>query len=172
TPFGVFGATTWLNLMTIGDCAEAGPTRASAATDAAAKINLRIYPPALFLAERAGRCSGRCMPAASIQRSRPKGHCPLAGATLAILAAAQNATFCPLHPKAKRGGEAPHLLFVIPGHAKREPGISRSRVRCFASPRDDGANAPSASRRGRHVALAFHDDLVERAQIGFRRCHP
>ena len=28
---------------------------------------------------------------------------------------------------------------VIPGRAKREPGISRFRVRCFASPRNDGA---------------------------------
>src|SRR5476651_2143966 len=27
---------------------------------------------------------------------------------------------------------------VIPGRAKREPGISRFRVRCFASPRNDG----------------------------------
>jgi hypothetical protein len=32
--------------MTIGDCAEAGPTTASVAIDAAAKINLRIAPPA------------------------------------------------------------------------------------------------------------------------------
>ena len=30
------------------------------------------------------------------------------------------------------------MKFVIPGRAKREPGISRFRVRCFTSPRDDG----------------------------------
>src|SRR5258707_830280 len=29
-PFGVSGDTTWLNLMTIGDCARAGPDSASA----------------------------------------------------------------------------------------------------------------------------------------------
>ena len=30
----------------LGDCATAGPVNANAATDAAAKINLRMYPPA------------------------------------------------------------------------------------------------------------------------------
>src|SRR5215469_594093 len=29
------------------------------------------------------------------------------------------------------------LCVVIPGHAQREPGISRFRVRCYAPPRDD-----------------------------------
>jgi len=29
-----------------------------------------------------------------------------------------------------------NVLNVIPGHAKREPGISRFRVRCCASPRN------------------------------------
>ncbi len=51
-PFGVLVATTWLNLMMIGDCADAGPARANAATDAAASINLRMFPPAFFV-ERA-----------------------------------------------------------------------------------------------------------------------
>jgi hypothetical protein len=32
--------------MTIGSSANAGPARANAATDAAAKINLRMFPPA------------------------------------------------------------------------------------------------------------------------------
>jgi hypothetical protein len=32
-------------LMMIGDCAKAGPASANAATDAAAKISLRMYPP-------------------------------------------------------------------------------------------------------------------------------
>jgi hypothetical protein len=32
--------------MMIGDCAEAGPARTNAATDAAAKINLCMFPPA------------------------------------------------------------------------------------------------------------------------------
>jgi hypothetical protein len=45
----VFEATTWLNLMTIGDCADAGPATAKAATDAAAKISLRMCPPLEFL---------------------------------------------------------------------------------------------------------------------------
>jgi hypothetical protein len=51
SPFGVLVATTWLNLITIGDCAAAGPTRVSAAIDAAAKISLRMIPPVIF-AER------------------------------------------------------------------------------------------------------------------------
>ena len=34
-----------------------------------------------------------------------------------------------------------HLSLVIPGRAKREPGISRFRVRCVASPRNDDASA-------------------------------
>jgi hypothetical protein len=33
----------------IGDCADAGPARANAAIDAAANINLRMFPPARFL---------------------------------------------------------------------------------------------------------------------------
>jgi hypothetical protein len=37
--------------MTIGLSAAAGPTKASAATDAAANINLRMFPPA-YLAKR------------------------------------------------------------------------------------------------------------------------
>jgi hypothetical protein len=45
-------ATTWLNLMTIGACAEAGPASERAATDAAAKISLRIFPPLDFLEAR------------------------------------------------------------------------------------------------------------------------
>jgi hypothetical protein len=45
-PFGVFGATTWLNLMTIGACADAGPAKTNAAIDAAAQTNLRMFPPA------------------------------------------------------------------------------------------------------------------------------
>jgi hypothetical protein len=82
SPFGVFGATTWLNLMMIGDCAAAGltrvgPARANATTDAAASINLRMFPPAYFF--RSAR-SEACMPAAPIQRSRTDCHCPLAGA--------------------------------------------------------------------------------------------
>src|SRR5438093_13323366 len=43
-------------------------------------------------------------------------------------------------------GRPPPLLVVIPGRAKREPGISRfsgaqlrTVVRCYASPRNDGA---------------------------------
>ncbi|MGY4481365.1 hypothetical protein ACVWWR_000556 [Bradyrhizobium sp. LM3.2] len=44
-PFGVSVATTWLNLMMIGDCADAGPVSASAAIDAAAKMSFRMLPP-------------------------------------------------------------------------------------------------------------------------------
>src|SRR5262249_47634447 len=36
---------------------------------------------------------------------------------------------------------------VIPGHAKREPGISRFRARRFASPRNDGAK----NARSKHL---------------------
>ena len=54
-PFGVLGATTWLNLMTIGACADAGPISANAATDAAAKINLRMFPPRDFREARRAR---------------------------------------------------------------------------------------------------------------------
>src|SRR6266487_6791597 len=83
--------------MTIADCAEAGPARANAATDAAAKINLRMFPPAFLLRSALARCSGRCMPAAPIQRSRLECHCPLAGSVFSDFVAVQNATFCPLH---------------------------------------------------------------------------
>jgi hypothetical protein len=51
-PFGVSEATTWLNLMTIGAWAVAGPASANAAIDAAAKISLCMVPPALFLQDR------------------------------------------------------------------------------------------------------------------------
>jgi hypothetical protein len=47
-PFGVFGATTWLNLMTMGSAADAGVIKARAATDAAANKILRIFPPELL----------------------------------------------------------------------------------------------------------------------------
>ena len=45
-PFGVSGATTWLNLMTIGACAAAGPANASAST---AGNFVRAVPLALAL---------------------------------------------------------------------------------------------------------------------------
>jgi hypothetical protein len=41
-PFGVFGATTWLNLMTIGACASAAPGTAMMAAAAAASRSLRM----------------------------------------------------------------------------------------------------------------------------------
>ncbi|HVR56345.1 MAG TPA: hypothetical protein VMT72_05900, partial [Pseudolabrys sp.] len=34
-------------MITIGDCAAAGPARVSAAIDAAASINLRMFPPVI-----------------------------------------------------------------------------------------------------------------------------
>jgi hypothetical protein len=73
--------------MTIGDCADAGLTRTApaivkAAIDAAAKISFRMFPPAKFLQSQPG--PEACMPAEPIQRSRPKHHCPLAGADLLI----------------------------------------------------------------------------------------
>jgi hypothetical protein len=52
-PFGVFEATTWLNLMMIGDCADAGPATANATADAAANINVRMFPPRVIFVERA-----------------------------------------------------------------------------------------------------------------------
>jgi hypothetical protein len=39
-------------LITIGACAAAGPARANAATDAAAKISLRMFPPRYFCGTR------------------------------------------------------------------------------------------------------------------------
>ncbi len=64
SPFGVLGATTWLKLITIGDSAAAGPTEVNAAIDAAAKINLRMFPPLFPGAANAG--SEACMPDAPI----------------------------------------------------------------------------------------------------------
>ena len=50
------------------------------------------------------------------------------------------------HELCRRHSEM-HLSLVIPGRAKREPGISRFRVRCVASPRNDDASAFSPSLR-------------------------
>jgi hypothetical protein len=79
--------------MTIGACAEAGPTKVKAATDAAASISLRMFPPASFFAEREQPGPEACMPAAPLQRSRPECHCPLAGANSIDFAALQNGAF-------------------------------------------------------------------------------
>jgi hypothetical protein len=115
-PFGVFGATTWLNLMTIGDCAAAGPTRVNTAIDAAAKINLRMIPPGYFCrARRAG--SEACMPVASIQRSGSNCHCPLAGPLAKNFAAPQNAIFH--SPAGRMGDPALRPFRVIASEAKQ-----------------------------------------------------
>src|SRR5271169_770584 len=82
--------------MTIGACAKADPVRpdpmkadpmkprparVNAAIDAAANTSLRMYPPACFLRNARDQRSSKAflLLAAPLQRSRPKGHCPLAG---------------------------------------------------------------------------------------------
>jgi hypothetical protein len=47
-PFGVSGATTWLNFRTIGACADAGPIKASAAMAAALRMTFRMSIPPWF----------------------------------------------------------------------------------------------------------------------------
>jgi hypothetical protein len=45
----------------------------------------------------------------------------------------------PLFPLFTGGGALQIIHFVIPGRAKREPGISRFRVQPFGLPRNDSA---------------------------------
>jgi hypothetical protein len=74
-PFGVSAATTWLNLMTIGASAAAGPIIASAATAVAARINLRISPPQKLINQ--GPCARTSQPGGSITDKPPRLPLPL-----------------------------------------------------------------------------------------------
>src|SRR5579883_396659 len=70
--------------------------------------------------------------------------------------AGRSAMFSGGRSKSKRsvrmGAMRSHTFSVVPGHAKREPGTSRFRVRCFAPPRNDGVKS---RRVGGHARL--HD---------------
>jgi hypothetical protein len=70
-PFGVFGATTWLNLMMIGDCAAAGPTSASTATEAAARMIFFMFPP-MTIESRGHRHGSEPLTTGSSQREPVK----------------------------------------------------------------------------------------------------
>ena len=50
-------------------------------------------------------------------------------------------------------------LTVIPGRAEREPGISRFRVRCFASPRNDEGEFGSKKMTGAETLDVARDAI-------------
>jgi hypothetical protein len=77
-----------------------------------------------------------------------------------------------------RAGSVPAIhvfwqMAVIPGRAQREPGISRFRVRCFVSPRNDNEfrTTPASSRppRKTHPSRSFPG---LRARPPSRICYP
>src|SRR4051812_22162142 len=76
--------------MTIGDCADAGPTRARAATDAAAKISLRMLPP-IALFGSAPRAAPMVVCQGSITEKRRELPLPLSRGAAGSYAATQNA---------------------------------------------------------------------------------
>ena len=135
--------------MTIGDCAEAGPAKASAATDAAARINFACFLPDFW--ERAN-CAAPMLACLRHQyrEAGMQGYCPLAGAL---------PRYCCCNGREKRR------------RRKCRPAIASIR----ASPRIRapalGMTQSARRRRRRHVALALHDDLVERAEIGLGGRH-
>ena len=61
-----------------------------------------------------------------------------------------------------RQGDADGLASaVVPGHAKREPGTSRFRVRCFASPRNDARYSAAT------ICCVRHWPSMARSEAGF-----
>src|SRR5262249_30161574 len=99
-----------MNLMTIGEsAAEAGPTRASAAIDAAAMMNLRMFPPAHW-GTRAPRAAPVFKPAAPIQRRGAERQCPFS----------RGYFFCLLHCKMIRHHQSRSVRSVWRGLCPRE----------------------------------------------------
>src|SRR5256885_5424855 len=83
--------------MTIGVCAAAGPTRVHAAIDAAANINLRMFPPAYFV-ERAQIAPKLVCQPHQYREADGNAIAPLAGAILRALL--QRKMRHPVHPDA------------------------------------------------------------------------
>src|SRR3979411_202954 len=63
----------------IGDCADAGPARANAATDAAARINLCMFPPARLCEARQRRGRDALFKAHQYREADRNAIAPLAG---------------------------------------------------------------------------------------------
>src|ERR1700738_2474664 len=122
-----------------------------------------------FCGTRKRRGPDVLVPVAPIQRSRPKCHCPLAGA---------GGKQC-CNAKTRRWAPRFTFLFSLPPCGRVGVGGNASTVVVAAptpnpSPQGGGEqreSKQSARRRRRHVALALHDDLVERSEIGLGGSH-